>query len=168
MIRLGCPGYLLVLVLEPSRTIDLPNITLEKLRKSMKENLSFLEIARRIKNTQFPEVDLVVGIATGGIVPAGLMAFHLEKPLHYIQINYRDKENNPRYPSPKVISTPDTEMQDQKILLVDDVSVSGKTFEIAKSQFPGNQITTFALKGNADIVLFPEVKNCVNWPWKMD
>ena len=134
----------------------------------MKENISFSEIAKRIKNTQYPEVDWVVGIATGGIVPASLVAFHLEKPLSFIQINYRDQNNTPRYPAPKVIATPTTEMEGQKILLVDDVSVSGKTFEIAVGQFPGNQITTFALKGNADIALFPEVKSCVNWPWKME
>jgi len=134
----------------------------------MKENISFSEIAKKIKNTQFPEVDWVVGIATGGIVPASLVAFHLGKPLHYIHINYRDQDNNPRYDSPKVISGSNTELVDQKILLVDDVSVSGKTFEIAVNQLPGNQIITFALKGNADIALFPEVKNCVNWPWKLE
>lgn len=134
----------------------------------MKENISFSEIAKRIKSAQYPEVDWVVGIATGGIVPASLVAFHLGKPLSYIHINYRDQDNTPRYDSPKVISTIDSEIQDQKILLVDDVSVSGKTFESARSQFPGNQVTTFALKGNADIVLFPEVKSCVNWPWKME
>jgi hypoxanthine phosphoribosyltransferase len=57
---------------------------------------------------------------------------------------------------------------DAKVLLVDDVSVTGKTLDFAKQLLHLNDIKTFVLKGkNADIVLFPEIKECVNWPWNM-
>jgi hypoxanthine phosphoribosyltransferase len=51
-------------------------------------------------------------------------------------------------------------------LLVDDVSVTGKTLEEARSLFKGNHITTFVFKGKADFVLLPDIKDCVDWPWK--
>ncbi len=36
--------------------------------------LDFEEIARAIRHFSFPKVDQVIGIATGGIVPASLIA----------------------------------------------------------------------------------------------
>lgn len=132
-----------------------------------KANLILPEIAERIRKTQYPEVDLIVGIASGGIVPASLVAFHLSKPLQVIEINYRDEDNNPRYNAPQLlrkIAQPDA---GKHILLVDDVSVSGKTLEAAKSLFDECKVTTFVLKGQADISVFPEVTTCVNWPWRL-
>ena len=52
------------------------------------------------------------------------------------------------------------------ILLVDDVSVSGVTLSLALSLLKDFEVFTFVLKGQADYVLFPEIKECVNWPWK--
>ena len=100
------------------------------------------------------------------MIPASLVAFHLGKPLIYLHINYRDKNNKPQYDSHKIISNFDANLVNQRILLVDDVSVSGKTFDIAKHYLDGNVVTTFAVKGTAEIVLFPEISKCVNWPWK--
>jgi hypoxanthine phosphoribosyltransferase len=53
-----------------------------------------------------------------------------------------------------------------RILLVDDVSVSGQTLALARSLLKGYEVITFTLKGKADFVLFPEITACVNWPWK--
>lgn len=51
-------------------------------------------------------------------------------------------------------------------MLVDDVSVTGQTLELARSLLAGWKLTTLVLKGKeADFVLFPEVASCVNWPW---
>jgi hypoxanthine phosphoribosyltransferase len=52
-------------------------------------------------------------------------------------------------------------------LVVDDVSVSGKTLEKARQLLAGNEVKTLTLKGNADYVIFPEIRDCVKWPWKI-
>jgi hypoxanthine phosphoribosyltransferase len=130
--------------------------------------LSFVEIANRLKSANLPETDLVIGIGTGGIVPASLAAFHLNAELRIITLNYRDEKNTPRYDEPVVLNLPpDMELEGKRILLVDDVSVSGKTLNAALDLLKGYQVTTLTMKGKAaDIILFPEVKDCVKWPWK--
>lgn len=133
----------------------------------MKTSLSFPDIAQRVRRAEIPEVDIVVGIATGGVVPASLIAFHNNLPLSVIHLNYRDEQNNPRYDEPQLQAAVPLTDERRRILLVDDVSVSGKTLEKAKELLEGKEITTLVMKGKGDIVLFPEVKTCVNWPWKM-
>ena len=131
-----------------------------------KTKLLLPEIAERIRETRFPDVDLIVGIASGGVVPASLVAFHLNKPLEVVAINYRDEDNNPRYDAPQLLKSISEPIAEKHILLVDDVSVSGKTLETAKGLFDDCEVTTFVLKGQADISIFPEVAACVDWPWK--
>jgi uncharacterized protein len=129
--------------------------------------ISFTKISERLKEMQLPRFDLVIGIGTGGIVPASLVAFHLNTELQVMVLNYRDEHNNPLYEDPKVITLPDDlKLPDKKILLVDDVSVSGKTLLKAKELLGDYHVTTLTMKGNADFVLFPEIKDCVKWPWK--
>ncbi len=128
--------------------------------------LSFREIADRLKKTELPETDLVIGIGSGGIVPASVVAFHLNAELRVMVLNYRDEMNNPRYEAPRVLKNPPMELEGKRILLVDDVSVSGKTMNKALEQLKGLNVKTLAMKGKADYVLFPEIKACVNWPWK--
>ena len=132
----------------------------------IKTKLLLPEIAERIRGTRFPDVDLIVGIASGGVVPASLVAFHLNKPLEVVAINYRDEENTPRYDAPQLLKSVSEPIAGKHILLVDDVSVSGKTLETAKGLFDDCEVTTFVLKGQADISIFPEVAACVDWPWK--
>ena len=128
-------------------------------------DLSFTEISKRIGDLNLPYFDLVIGIADGGTVPASLVAYQLGIELNLIKINYRDVQNNPIYDEPVILSQKN--ITDKKVLLVDDVSVSGKTLEAAIKILQGNSITTLTLKGKADYVLFPEISECVNWPWKL-
>lgn len=128
--------------------------------------LSFREISDRLKKTELPDIDLVIGIGSGGIVPAGFVAFHLNAELMVMTLNYRDEQNNPRYDEPKLLQKPEGNLEGKRILLVDDVSVSGKTIQTALEQLKGLNVTTLAMKGKADYVLFPEIKDCVKWPWK--
>lgn len=131
-----------------------------------KVELSFDEISRRLRQQDLPQIDRVVGIATGGIMPAALVAHQLGSPLSLLHINFRDETNQPRHDRPQLLDdTPDL-AQNQRILLVDDVSVSGATLEVAKAMLSGHQVTTLVLKGKADFVMFPEINACVNWPWK--
>lgn len=129
--------------------------------------VSFKTISERLKDMQLPAFDLVIGIGNGGVVPASLVAFHLNAELKVMVLNYRDEKNNPLYESPQVINIPDDlKLPGKKILLVDDVSVSGKTLQKAKELLGGYDVTTLTMKGTADFVLFPEIKDCVGWPWK--
>ncbi len=128
--------------------------------------LSFKEITKRLKTIDFPPVDIVVGIGTGGVPAATMVAYHLDAELQVLTMNYRDEQNNPRYEAPVVLDQPNWQLQGKRILLVDDVSVSGKTMNAALELLKGLDVKTCAMKGKADFVLFPEVKDCVKWPWK--
>ena len=129
--------------------------------------LSFKEISQRLNTVKLPETDLVIGIGTGGIVPAALAAYRLNAELRVMTLNYRDEKNNPRHEHPVVLQLPvDIDLSGKRILLVDDVSVSGKTLNAALEQLKGFDVKTLTMKGKADFVLFPEVKDCVRWPWK--
>jgi uncharacterized protein len=129
--------------------------------------LSFNEISARLRAINLPETDLVIGIGTGGIVPASMVAFHLDCDLKIITINYRDETNTPRYEKPIFINMPEMpDLEGKRILLVDDVAVSGKTLNEALNRFKGLHVKTLTMKGKADYVLFPEIRDCVKWPWK--
>ena len=134
---------------------------------SVKEKvvLDFVEIRNRLERLTLPEVDLVVGIATGGSVPASLVAYKLGCPLAVMQLNYRAEDNTPQRPEPQLL-TAFRPPNARRVLLVDDVSVSGKTLAAAKKLLPHSRVVTLVLKGRADMVLFPEVASCVTWPWK--
>lgn len=128
--------------------------------------LSFKEISERLKQMDLPDIDLVIGIGSGGVPPATFVAFYLNAELEVMTLNYRDENNNPRYDEPKVLYQPLWNLKGKRILLVDDVSVSGKTINAALDLLKGYNVKTLAMKGKADFVLFPEIKDCVKWPWK--
>lgn len=132
-----------------------------------KLSLDFETISRALKRITLPPVERVVGIATGGIVPASLLAHQLECPLHLMHINYRAPDNSPQHPAPVLLAGSILPSTRQRILLVDDVSVSGQTLMLAKELLKTHEVITFVLKGQADYVLFPEIDTCVNWPWKV-
>ncbi len=128
--------------------------------------LSFKQISDRLKQLQLPDFDIVIGIGSGGIPPATMVAFHLNAELQVLMLNYRDEANNPRFSEPQLIKKPQWNLKGKKIMLVDDVAVSGKTIEAARAMLKGYDVTTLTMKGKADFVLFPEIKDCVKWPWK--
>lgn len=129
--------------------------------------IPFHSISARLHEMSFPEVAGVIAIERGGLYPGLLIAHQLRLPLHRIRVRFRDDENAPDPRGPMVIHAPDPSDFDaaQAYLLVDDVSVTGATFQTAIEQLLLPKITTFALKGKADLLLFPEIANCVTWPW---
>lgn len=133
---------------------------------SEKVALSFEEISNRLHDMDLPDIDRVVGIGTGGASAAVMLAHQLRKPMTMLYINFRAPDNSPQRPGPELLQQPDLPDTPEHILLVDDVSVSGKTMDFAKSLLEGHQVTTFVLKGHADYVAFPTVASCVHWPWK--
>lgn len=133
----------------------------------VKVALDFLELRARLKRAALPEVDVVVGVATGGTVRASLVAYELGRPLRIVQLNYRAEDNTPQRSTPALLNPFELEPEFKRVLLVDDVSVTVKTLAAAKALLPGRVVTTLVMKGRADITLFPEVKSCVLWPWRV-
>ena len=130
-------------------------------------DLTIREIKDRVEKLILPSFDLIIGIATGGTVPAGLIAYKTGIEMQVLGINYRDENNNPRYEQPVLLNKADNNYKNKNLLIIDDVSVTGKTLDLAKSILKGNNIKTLVFKGKADFVLFPEINTCVNWPWKL-
>ncbi len=134
---------------------------------SQKVSLSFKEISEAFRHFSLPEIDLVIGIGRGGVVPASLAAYRLGCELQIVSVNYRDDENQPVRFQPEFLESFTINLEKGKrILLVDDVSVTGKTLDIVKERLSAFAVKTFVMKGKADYVLFPDIKTCVHWPWK--
>jgi hypoxanthine phosphoribosyltransferase len=126
---------------------------------------SWEEFYERLDEIEFGEYDLIVAVARGGIIPAGFIQQKLNVPMKIIQINYRDDTHTPRYDDAKLLETESFEITGKKLLLVDDVSKTGKTIEKAKEYLAGNEVTTCVFNGNADI-WFYQSPTCLKMPWK--
>jgi uncharacterized protein len=131
--------------------------------------LSFSDITRRLAQWDFPRgIDGVVGIASGGVVPAALVAMRLGVELKVIALNYRDEANEPRFDEPKLLSTVPDVGQWRRVLLVDDVYVSGKSWQAARQLLPPSiDVLPFVLKGKVEFALIREIDGCVQWPWRV-
>jgi uncharacterized protein len=131
--------------------------------------LTFGEITMRLARWTFPEnIDGVVGIATGGVVPAALVAQRLGVELKVLALNYRDEANEPRFAEPKLLSPVPDLGRWRRVLLVDDVYVSGKSWHAARALLPCDvEVLPFVLKGKADFALIRDIDGCVQWPWKV-
>lgn len=126
------------------------------------------EIIETIKNISFQEeFDLIVAIGRGGIIPAVLVSQKLDLPLEILRIRYRDDNHRPLYDKPKMVEKVKFPFQEKRILLVDDVSRTGQTFDIAKKELVGAQyIKTFAVNttdGMGDYSCYQG--DCFRFPW---
>ncbi|SHM75382.1 hypothetical protein SAMN04488057_103211 [Cyclobacterium lianum] len=132
-----------------------------------KIDISFDAISEALYAFDFPEVDLVLGIGRGGVYPACMIAHQLGVSMKVVRVNHRNDENEPQYQQPQILEEFNWDFFSYpRILVVDDVAVTGKTLALIKEKLAKNEVHTFVLKGTADLVLFPKVKSCVNWPWK--
>jgi len=130
--------------------------------------LSFTDITARLAGWKVPAaVDGVVGIASGGVVPAALVAQRLGVEMKVIELNYRDDANEPRFAEPRLLSAVPALGAWRRVLLVDDVYVSGKSWQVARACLPPDvEVLPFVMKGKVEFALFPDVAGCVQWPWK--
>ncbi len=131
--------------------------------------LAFQEIVARLAAWKFPAgIDGVVGIASGGVVPAALVAQRLGVGLKVIALNYRDEANEPRYDEPKLLSAVPDLGTWRRVLLVDDVWVRGRSWQAARAALPGEvEVLPFVFKGKVEFALIRDVEGCVRWPWKV-
>jgi xanthine phosphoribosyltransferase len=123
------------------------------------------EVLDRFKTIQFQEdFDLIVAIANGGIVPAGIINQRLEKDIQLLHINLRDEYQHPKYETPRLLGPVDFDCNGKRILLVDDRIKTGATILFAKELLKeAALLKTFAVNGNADYALFNEA--CFKFPW---
>ena len=80
--------------------------------------LSFKAITERLRIIEFPKIDVVIGIGTGGVPAATMVAYHLDAVLLVMTLNYRDEENNPRYNEPKVLDKASWDLEGKRILFI--------------------------------------------------
>lgn len=127
---------------------------------------SFEEVLERFRAIEIKEdFDIVVAIASGGIVPAALLNQRLQKEFNILEINFRDEDNVPRKQTPELLRSPNFDFQGRKVLLVDDRIKSGKTIDLAKKILEkAALVKTFAVNGSADYFLYNE--DCFKMPWK--
>ena len=123
------------------------------------------EVLERFRTIEFhDDFDMIVAIANGGIVPAGIINQRLQKEIHLLKINLRDEYQHPKYDHPKLLAPIDFDFRDKRILLVDDRIKTGSTIKLAKELMQeARMIKTFAVNGNADYALFDEA--CFKFPW---
>ena len=126
---------------------------------------TFSEVMERFVNIEIDEkFDLIVAIANGGIVPAGIINQRLKCEIHTIKINLRDENQQPLFDEPRLLSPVDFDFKEKKILLVDDRIKTGSTIKLAKEILKeAKLIKTFAVNGTADYALFDE--SCFRFPW---
>jgi xanthine phosphoribosyltransferase len=132
--------------------------------------VAFEEIVRRLQAWRFPAgIDGVVGIAAGGVVPAALVAQHLGVGLKLITLNYRDEANAPRHDAPRLLAPAPDLGAWRRVLLVDDVYVSGRSWHAARAWLPAEtEVLPFVLKGKTDFALIRDIEGCVRWPWRVE
>ena len=81
--------------------------------------------------------DIIVGIARGGIVSSRILSDLLEtRELATIKIEYYDGINQPKK-EPILKQCLNTKLTDKKMLLVDDISDSGSSLQLAKKHLQG-------------------------------
>lgn len=131
------------------------------------EKKSIEEIIEKIRGISFPtDLDVVVAIGRGGIIPAAMINQKLQVAFGIIWLRYRDDNHRPAFDTPQFVGTTQFEFKDKNILIVDDVSNSQKTLHAARDFFSGaKSIKTLAVNGPADYSLYDEA--CFKFPWAL-
>ncbi len=88
--------------------------------------------AQKIKTQNYKQ-DLIIGIARGGVVPSRILSDLLETTnLSFIQIEFYTNINQ-TLKEPTLKQTLPSNVDGKKILLVDDISDTGKSLKLAKT-----------------------------------
>lgn len=76
------------------------------------------------------EPDLVIGIATAGVIPAAVIAGMLHADFHAMKVS-RKERGEVVHPYPRVLSPTPVEAKGRKVLIVDEIATSGETMRLA-------------------------------------
>lgn len=88
-------------------------------------------LTERIRRDYDPEV--VVGIAKGGVIPAVVIASACSVDFFPIKLSRRADERVVR-DDPEILVPPTAHLSGRRVLLVDDISVTGRTMEAARER----------------------------------
>jgi xanthine phosphoribosyltransferase len=112
------------------------------------------------------EFDLIVAIANGGIVPAGILNRRLGAEVRLLYINSRDEHQRPVHDAPLLLHPMDFDVKGKRVLLVDDRVKTGATLAAARELLrDAASVETFAVNGPADHALYDEP--CFAFPWTL-
>lgn len=85
-------------------------------------------LALRVSREFDPEI--VVGVATAGVVPGAVVAAMLDRPFHSILVSRRYRAETIRE-TPAVLGAAPQEVRGKRVLIVDETCGSGQTFRLA-------------------------------------
>ena len=97
-------------------------------------------VSCKIENKNI-QIDKVVGIARGGIIPGSIIARNLDKPFETISAKSYNDETNER----GELSITDYKILGNNILFVDDICDSGHTLKAITELYKDKKIYTAAL-----------------------
>jgi hypoxanthine phosphoribosyltransferase len=89
-----------------------------------------LSRALALKVARAYDPDLVVGVATAGVVPGAVVAAILDRPFHSMLVSRRYQSEHVRE-TPAVFGAAPVEVRDRKVLIVDETCDSGDTLRLA-------------------------------------
>jgi xanthine phosphoribosyltransferase len=125
------------------------------------------ELLERFRTVPLPgDVELVVAIANGGVIPAAIINQRLGKELRLLHLNLRDEQQRPRHDAPVLLYPLDFEVKGRRVLLVDDRARTGATLAAARELLrDAASVTTLVVNGRADRALYDEP--CFRFPWEL-
>jgi len=85
-------------------------------------------LALKVSREFDPEV--IVGVATAGVVPGAVVSAMLDRPFHSIIVSRRYQSKTVRE-SPAVLSAAPTEVRGKRVLIVDETCNDGDTMRLA-------------------------------------
>jgi len=127
------------------------------------------ELAKKVKEEFDP--DCIVGNSKGGCIVGATLAGILRLDFYPMRISRR-KKDRVVFKNPKISVYPPKDIQGKKVLLVDDMAGSGRTFKMAiellKKEKP-KEIKTLSLVRHNDSFL-PDFyglssDDCITFPW---
>ncbi len=125
-----------------TRTRDLTFMKFHKVSWEQYEK-DCLKLARQLKGKKF---DKIIAISRGGLIAARILSDLLSIPISHITIE--SYKNLKQKKTVTITEVPSARFYNQRILLVDEIADSGKTFKRAVSYFKNFQlkkISTLAL-----------------------
>lgn len=91
-----------------------------------------LFLGKKIKQTH-KKIDRIIAISRGGLIPARILSDFLQLPISNIVIS--SYTNLKQLKEPEIIEVSEIDLKDKSILIVDEVSDTGKTFIRALKHF---------------------------------
>jgi xanthine phosphoribosyltransferase len=131
------------------------------------ESKSFETVLDRFRTIELHEsFDVIVAIANGGIIPAGILNQRLQLDFQLLKIHYRDPSQQPEYEHPVLVEPLHFSPAGKRILLVEDRVKTGASLQLAVrllNEAGASLVKTFAVNGKADYCLYDET--CFRFPW---